>query len=102
MAMATNLAGSGSQVVSATSAQPRIGFSHLINPSGTVIRASYSRTFETPYNENLILSSATGVGGLASNAFGAVSKPLSVDYSVLNSSVVSRCAGCQRPVSEQD
>ena len=40
------------------------------------MRASYSRTFETPYNENLVLSSATGVGGLASNAFGAVSVPL--------------------------
>ena len=41
-----------------------------------MLRASYSRTFETPYNENLILSSATGVGGLAANAFGAVSAPL--------------------------
>jgi hypothetical protein len=48
----------------------------LIKPTGTVLRASYSRTFETPYNENLILSSATGVGGLASNVFGAVSEPL--------------------------
>ncbi len=26
---------------------------------------------ETPYNENLILSSSTGIGGLAENAFGA-------------------------------
>ncbi|HXJ39767.1 MAG TPA: hypothetical protein VNH18_10850, partial [Bryobacteraceae bacterium] len=32
---------------------------------------SYSRFFETPYNENLILSSSTGVGGLASNVLGA-------------------------------
>ena len=63
-------------LVSDTSAQPRIGFSYLIKPTGTVLRASYSRTFETPYNENLILSSATGVGGLASNAFGAESAPL--------------------------
>src|ERR1051326_6782948 len=63
-------------IVSDNSAQPRIGFSYLIKPTGTVIRASYSRTFETPYNENLVLSSATGVGGLASNAFGAVSEPL--------------------------
>jgi hypothetical protein len=63
-------------IVSDTSAEPRIGFSYLIKPTGTVLRASYSRTFETPYNENLILSSATGVGGLASNAFGAVSEPL--------------------------
>ena len=63
-------------IVTDSSAQPRIGFSYLIKPTGTVIRASYSRTFETPYNENLVLSSATGVGGLASNAFGAVSEPL--------------------------
>jgi len=63
-------------LVSDTSAQPRIGFSYLIKPTGTVLRASYSRTFETPYNENLILSSATGVGGLAANTFGAVSEPL--------------------------
>ena len=63
-------------IVSDTSAQPRVGFSYLIKRTGTVIRASYSRTFETPYNENLVLSSATGVGGLAANAFGAVSEPL--------------------------
>jgi len=63
-------------IVSKTGAQPRIGFSYLIKPTGTVLRASYSRTFETPYNENLILSSATGVGGLAANAFGAESVPL--------------------------
>ncbi len=63
-------------LVSDSSAQPRAGFSYLFKQTGTVVRASYSRTFETPYNENLILSSATGVGGLASNAFGAVSEPL--------------------------
>ena len=56
--------------------QPRVGLSYLISKTGTVIRASYSRTFETPYNENLLLSSVTGAGGLAFNAFGAVSAPL--------------------------
>jgi hypothetical protein len=63
-------------IVSKTSAQPRIGLSYMIKPTGTVLRASYSRTLETPYNENLVLSSATGVGGLAANAFGAESVPL--------------------------
>ncbi|HWQ54196.1 MAG TPA: TonB-dependent receptor [Bryobacteraceae bacterium] len=63
-------------IITDSSAQPRIGFSYLIKPTGTVMRAGYSRTFETPYNENLVLSSATGVGGLASNVFGAVSEPL--------------------------
>jgi hypothetical protein len=55
----------------ATGWEPRVGASYFIKPSGTVLRVSYSRTFETPYNENLLLSSASGVGGLASNVFGA-------------------------------
>ncbi|MGH9582484.1 MAG: TonB-dependent receptor, partial [Bryobacteraceae bacterium] len=49
----------------------RLGFSYLIKKTGTVIRGSYDRTMETPYNENLILSSETGGGGLASHVFGA-------------------------------
>ena len=36
-----------------------------------MFRAAYSRSLETPYNENLILSSSTGTGGLATNVFGA-------------------------------
>ncbi|HKE25472.1 MAG TPA: TonB-dependent receptor [Bryobacteraceae bacterium] len=55
----------------ATGVEPRGGGSYLIKRTGTVLRASYSRTFETPYNENLLLSSAAGTGGLASNVFGA-------------------------------
>jgi hypothetical protein len=56
---------------SATGVQPRIGVSYQLKPTGTVLRASWSRTMETPYNENLLLSSASGTGGLASNVFGA-------------------------------
>jgi hypothetical protein len=55
----------------ATGVQPRFGISYLLKPTSTVLRLSYSRTMETPYNENLILSSATGAGGLATNVFGA-------------------------------
>lgn len=51
--------------------QPRLGISYLLKPTGTVFRAAYSRTFETPFNENLLLSSATGAGGLAQNVFDA-------------------------------
>jgi hypothetical protein len=58
-------------LVAKNGVQPRLGVSYLINPSGTVLRAAYSRTFETPFNENLLLSSATGGGGLAQNVFGA-------------------------------
>ena len=51
--------------------EPRLGISYLIKPTATVLRISYSRFFETPYNENLVLTSATGIGGLATNTFGA-------------------------------
>ena len=51
--------------------QPRLGTSYLVKPTGTVLRAGYARIFETPYNENLVLSSTTGAGGLATNVFGA-------------------------------
>src|SRR2546428_551744 len=40
-----------------TGVQPRVGISYLISATGTVLRAGYARTFETPYNENLLLSS---------------------------------------------
>ncbi len=63
-------------IVHTTAPQPRIGGSYLIAKTGTVLRASYSRTLETPYNENLVLSSATGMGGLTGNALGAASQPL--------------------------
>jgi hypothetical protein len=58
-------------LVSKNGPQPRLGLSYLVNRTGTVLRAAYSRTFETPFNENLLLSSATGSGGLAQNVFGA-------------------------------
>jgi hypothetical protein len=51
--------------------EPRMGASYLLKATGTVLRVAYSRAFETPYNENLILSSSTGAGGLATNVFGA-------------------------------
>jgi Carboxypeptidase regulatory-like domain/TonB-dependent Receptor Plug Domain len=57
-------------LVSEAAAEPRAGVSYLVKPSKTVLRFSYTRAFETPYNENLLLSSATGVGGLATNVLG--------------------------------
>ncbi len=51
--------------------QPRLGISYLVKPTRTVFRAGYARQFLTPYNENLVISSSTGVGGLATNTFGA-------------------------------
>ncbi|MBV8729869.1 MAG: TonB-dependent receptor [Acidobacteriia bacterium] len=57
--------------------QPRLGIAYNIKPTGTVLRVAYARTFETPFNENLLLSSATGLGGLAQTVFGSTSNPLS-------------------------
>jgi len=37
--------------------EPRVGVAYNIKPSSTVLRISYARTLETPFNENLILSS---------------------------------------------
>ena len=37
--------------------EPRVGVAYNFAHTGTVIRASYSRSLETPFNENLILSS---------------------------------------------
>ena len=37
-------------------AQPRVGASYTIKQTNTVLRASYARSMETPFNENLVLS----------------------------------------------
>jgi hypothetical protein len=37
--------------------EPRAGVAYNIKPTSTVLRVSYARTMETPFNENLILSS---------------------------------------------
>ena len=41
----------------AKQAEPRVGIAYNIKPSNTVLRVSYARTLETPFNENLVLSS---------------------------------------------
>jgi len=41
----------------ATQAEPRLGGSYTIAKTNTVLRASYARTLETPFNENLVLAS---------------------------------------------
>jgi hypothetical protein len=47
-----------------TQLQPRLGASYALMKGTTVLRASYGRTMETPYNENLLLSSGYGLNGL--------------------------------------
>jgi len=53
--------------VHADAVQPRVGLSYNFERTHTILRGSYTRNFETPYNENLILSSLAGAGGLAAN-----------------------------------
>jgi hypothetical protein len=38
-------------------AQPRIGIAYNVKKTNTILRASYARILETPFNENLVLSS---------------------------------------------
>ena len=45
----------------ARQAEPRLGAAYNIKKTNTILRASYARTLESPFNENLILSS-TGCG----------------------------------------
>jgi hypothetical protein len=45
-------------LTSAQQAEPRVGIAYNIKPTTTVLRVSYARTLETPFNENLVLSSS--------------------------------------------
>jgi hypothetical protein len=47
-------------------AEPRLGVAYNVKQTNTVLRASYARVLETPFNENLILSSI----GCNSNVLG--------------------------------
>jgi hypothetical protein len=67
-------------LVSKTGLEPRAGIAYNIKKTGTVLRVAYARTFETPFNENLLLSNATGAGGLAQNVFGANPVPIAPGF----------------------
>jgi hypothetical protein len=41
----------------AQQAEPRLGAAYTVKKTGTVLRLSYARTLESPFNENLVLSS---------------------------------------------
>ncbi|MGA2438045.1 MAG: TonB-dependent receptor [Acidobacteriaceae bacterium] len=41
----------------ANQVEPRLALSYNIKPSSTILRASYARTLESPFNENLVLAS---------------------------------------------
>ena len=50
--------------------QPRFGLAYRTPLTNTVIRLSYARLFETPYNENLIIASEATANPQAANPFG--------------------------------
>jgi Carboxypeptidase regulatory-like domain/TonB-dependent Receptor Plug Domain len=61
-----------SGLIDANQIEPRVGIAYNIKPTTTVLRVSYARTLETPFNENLVLSS--------SGCSNAVMAPLLVCY----------------------
>jgi hypothetical protein len=44
-------------LTTASQAEPRVGIAYNVKPTTTVLSVSYARTLETPFNENLVLSS---------------------------------------------
>ncbi|MEP6914693.1 MAG: TonB-dependent receptor, partial [Acidobacteriota bacterium] len=55
-------------LTSASLVQPRLGVSYAVPRSNAVLRASFGRTLETPYNENLLLSSSAGASAVTGSA----------------------------------
>ncbi len=43
-------------LTTASQAEPRLGIAYNVKRTNTVLRVSYARTLETPFNENLVLS----------------------------------------------
>ncbi len=55
----------------ATQAEPRLGVAYNIKQSNTVLRISYARALESPFNENLVLSSRGCLDAVVANLFAA-------------------------------
>ena len=52
-------------LVNGSQLQPRLGVAYHVEKTGTVFRASYNRNYQTPPNENLLLSSSQAASTLA-------------------------------------
>src|SRR3989442_967317 len=57
---------------SASVAEPRLAVAYNFKKTSTVLRLGYARAIVTPYNENLLVSSSTGLGGLGGPGGGAI------------------------------
>lgn len=60
--------------------QPRVGISYAVRDQALVLRASYNRNYQTPPNENLLLSNSEAAGQLApasvKEALGSAYRPI--------------------------
>jgi hypothetical protein len=54
-------------------AEPRLGVAYNIKPTNTVLRVSYARIVETPFNENLVLASTGCNDPVVNGIFSATS-----------------------------
>ncbi|MBZ5536944.1 MAG: carboxypeptidase regulatory-like domain-containing protein [Acidobacteriia bacterium] len=59
-------------LTSASAPEPRLALAYNIKKTNTLLRLGYARAIVTPYNENLLLSSSTGIGGLGGPGGGAI------------------------------
>jgi hypothetical protein len=50
--------------------EPRLGVAYNIKPTNTVLRVSYARVMETPFNENLVVGSLGDAAGVFSSVLG--------------------------------
>ena len=57
-------------LVTANQAEPRLGVAYNIKSTSTVLRVSYARSLETPFNENLVLSSIGCTSGVLNPLLG--------------------------------
>jgi hypothetical protein len=63
-------------ITTARQAEPRLGIAYDVKRTNTILRVSYARTLETPFNENLVLSSI-GCSNPVLNPLLACSAPVS-------------------------
>jgi hypothetical protein len=57
-------------LVSDSQPEPRVGVAYNLKPSNTVLRLSYGRIMETPFNENLVLASTANGNPVISGVLG--------------------------------
>jgi Carboxypeptidase regulatory-like domain/TonB-dependent Receptor Plug Domain len=77
----------------AQQAEPRLGVAYNIKQSNTVLRISYARTLETPFNENLVLSSIGCATPAVAALFFAASEGCGSSSGVLSSAATPLAPG---------